>query len=217
MALAGRYLGVTAVGAVIGYFASPWTVLKYATEHELPKKGTLAAAEYNAELEADIQDLSIVKKLKADKRYKMVRSWQNMNADELERMFTAGTLSTPGALSIPPLVFVDEEDKSTVAVVHCGRLLTGFPLIIHGGVLGTLLEEALRRIAILNFKDDRGVVSRLTLNYKAPTLAHQFLLVKTHTESADNKKVSLRGTVETLQGKTLVKAQGQFASPSRWF
>lgn len=209
--------GLTVAGAVGGYYCSPFSILRYVTEHELPVRGTLEAAEYSSEIEKDLNKLPVVRQLKQESRYKQIRSWENMkDKGRLEKLFTAGTLRTPGGLSIEPMVFVDTEEKSSVAIVHCGRLLTGFPLIVHGGVLGTLLDEALARIAFLSFKVPVGVTANLDINYKAPTLAHQFLVITTWTEEVkEGRKALVAGSVQTTHGKELVRAKATFVSPKK--
>lgn len=205
------FAGLSITGSIAGYYFSPLSILRYATEHDLPVRGTLEAAEYSSDIEKDLNKLPLVQKLESDARYTQVRAWEHIqDRSKLEKIFTAGTLNTPGGFSISPLVFIDQEEKSTVAIVHLGRLLTGFPLIIHGGVLGTLLDEALSRAASLNFDVSKGTPSNFSLNYKAPTLAHQFLVIKTWTERGDDNQAIISGSIQTTQGKELVQGRGTF-------
>jgi acyl-coenzyme A thioesterase PaaI-like protein len=171
------------------------------------------AREYRAELERKLRKLAIVKNLQADGRYKEFVSWHRFDKEKIGKIFTAGTLSVPGGLTLSPLVFVDPNEKKTIAVVHCGHRLVGLPMMIHGGVIGTLLDEALARTAFLS-TNGTGVTANLKINYKRPTIAHQFLVIKTHTDnSQDDRKAWVSGTVETLDGQVLVDASALFVAP----
>ncbi|CAN6606079.1 hypothetical protein TRVA0_003S00980 [Trichomonascus vanleenenianus] len=220
MATLLKYSPLLAIGAGIGYLFPPFRILRLVTEHELPTKGSLAAGEYSDRLEMELLSLPLVKKLQCDGDYHMYRAWSHRGTrrddDRLKSVFTAGTLRTPGGLSVTPLVFVNEKAKSTVSIVHCGRLLTGFPMIVHGGVLSTLLDEALGRTAFLSFDQSTGVTANLKINYRAPTLAHQFLVVRTWTDDTAGNKANVRGTIETTQGKQLVQASGLFVVPKKF-
>ena len=59
---------------------------------------------------------------------------------------------------------------------HLGHKLTGQG-IIHGGLLATLLELTCR-LAFLNFENQRGVTANLNIDYKQPTIANQFIMIK---------------------------------------
>lgn len=205
-------------GASAGYAYPPFDMVQN-FESPLPKKFTKEAHSYSSNIDKDLLKLPIVKKLMQDNRYECHRAWSNDPDKDKSSIFTAGTLrNEPGGLNITPLVFVDKENKSTISIAHCGRKLTGFPLIVHGGILGTLLDEALGRTAFLSFDEPVGVTANLTLNYKSPTMAHQFLIVKTSTDESNttNKKAKVMGTIETVNGKKLVEAEGLFVVPRNY-
>lgn len=221
-----------AAWAVIGYNLPPFAVLRKITEHDLPdhKKEPRAAQLYTKLIEKEMLGLSLVKKLSDDPRYEMARAWESTagTADvdagktlKLERsgeVFTADTLQVPGGITARPLVFTDRESKSAIIVVHVGRKVTGFPMIVHGGILATLLDEALGRTAFMSFPAGVGVTANLSLQYKAPSIAHQFLVIRTSTDQVNSSgtKASVSGTVETLKGKLLVKSSAVFVVPKHF-
>lgn len=143
---------------------------------------------------------------------------QQQQQQRTGKIFTAHTLSVPGGMSAPPLIFTDHDTQSTIIIVHVGRKLTGFPMIVHGGILATLLDEALGRTAFLGFPGGVGVTANLQLQYKAPSIAHQFLVIRTQCEAVNDKKTKavVKGTVETLKGKLLVKSSAVFVVPKRF-
>jgi len=46
----------------------------------------------------------------------------------------------------PPLAFVRRDEQDMETYVHVGRSLCGHDGIIHGGLLATILDEAMARI-----------------------------------------------------------------------
>lgn len=83
------------------------------------------------------------------------------------------------------------------------------------GIIATLLNETFKRNASLskyttsNLKDDFKV-ENLTINYRRPTLANQFLIVKTKKKESpenDNRTIVLESVIEDSKGKVLVKSE----------
>ncbi|KAJ2967535.1 hypothetical protein NUW58_g10425 [Xylaria curta] len=54
---------------------------------------------------------------------------------------TGGLLSGPGRIVVPPLVFLEGDGKSMVAISYLGNELCGHPGIVHGGLLATMLDD----------------------------------------------------------------------------
>lgn len=55
------------------------------------------------------------------------------------------SLKGPHKFAIPPLVFTSPDKKEAVLVLHVGRGLCGHEGVVHGGLLATVLDEALGR------------------------------------------------------------------------
>jgi hypothetical protein len=58
---------------------------------------------------------------------------------------TSGALRGPGKLALYPLARVRKDERAAVVFVHLGRGLCGHDGIVHGGLMATLLDEALGR------------------------------------------------------------------------
>ncbi|KAJ8503377.1 hypothetical protein ONZ45_g10913 [Pleurotus djamor] len=141
------------------------------------------------------------------------RPYQNYPEERRVNNLTAGALRGPGRLALPPLIRVRKDESEAYLWVHLGRGLCGHDGIVHGGLLATLLDEALGRQAISNLPDKVGVTASLTVNYKAPTRADQFVLIKTKLVSKQGRKVQVEGMVEDLNGNILVQATALFVQP----
>ena len=63
-----------------------------------------------------------------------------------QHSLTAGLLQGPGRMITPPLAFVRRDEQDMETYVHVGRSLCGHDGIIHGGLLATILDEAMARI-----------------------------------------------------------------------
>lgn len=178
----------------------------------------------SALLEHELMNLPLVKGLKNDPALSMRRAWSGPHYETLPgetpwrkgQVFTANTLHQPGGIAAKPVVFTNTQTKSATIVLHVGHRVTGFPAIVHGGVLATLLDEALGRTAFLSFPESTGVTANLKIKYKNPTWAHQFIVIKTETSNVDGRKATVKGKVETLQGKILVEAEALFVVPKKF-
>ncbi|KAJ7736031.1 Thioesterase/thiol ester dehydrase-isomerase [Mycena maculata] len=171
---------------------------------------------YAAALEAELQALPA---FKAHRSAKDADEWHEtrpysmipeaLRADKL----TPGALRGPGKLALLPLARVRKDASGSVTFVHLGRGLCGHDGIVHGGLLATLLDEALGRNAFLNLPEKIGVTATLSLKYKAPTRADQFVVIRTELVEAKGRKVVVSGRVEDLQGVVLVEADALFIQP----
>lgn len=149
-------------------------------------------------------------------------SWENLENFEsvmeklnlgLEEGKLTHTLHKAGGIVIKPITFFNHSANEGVAFIHTGYRLCGYPFLVHGGMIATILNEQFKRNACLSeltsspLKDD-FMVKRLVINYKAPTVANQFLVVKTSTkESIDNKNIILKSVMENEKGKRLVTSE----------
>lgn len=168
-------------------------------------------------------NLELVKTLQKDPRYQFARAWENITngtpeflANRLGHGLTSQTLQVPGGIATQPAVFTDPVAQKSIAIVHVGRRITGFPMIVHGGILAALLDEALGRVAHLAL-GAATVTANLKMDYLGLTIAHQFIVLRTECDKIDEvkRKAFVSGTVETLKGKILVKSSGLFVVPKQ--
>ena len=194
-----------------------------------PDPDSPEAVAYTEQLEQSLQTLAFLQKLRtqpdADQWYE-TRAYKNFPEERRVNNLTAGTLRGPGKLALTALVRSRKDESEGVVIVHVGRGLCGHDGIVHGGLLATLLDETLGRTvsrflsllyvglismtkfqAIANLPDRVGVTAQLTLNYRAPTRADQFIVIKTFLTEVKGRKVTVSGRVEDLHGTALVEAR----------
>ncbi|KAI0388784.1 hypothetical protein F5Y17DRAFT_451638 [Xylariaceae sp. FL0594] len=144
-------------------------------------------------------------------------STQNISA--AQSRITSGPMSGSSGLAFQR-IFHNASTGEVVTVVYLGAGLAGWPGVVHGGALATLLDESLGRCAILRFPSRTGVTANLELRYRRPTLTNNFYVLRTRPLDADesggqksDRKLWVKGTLETENGKTCVEAKGLFVVP----
>ncbi|KAJ7653642.1 HotDog domain-containing protein [Mycena polygramma] len=171
---------------------------------------------YTSALETELQTLPAIQALRAradaDEWYE-TRPHAHIPEETRVNKLTAGSLRGPGKLALFPLARVKKDESEAVIFIHLGRGLCGHDGIVHGGLLATLLDEALARNAITNLPAKVGVTATLDLSYRAPTKADQFIVLKTKLLDLNGRKATVSGRAEDLQGNLLVDAKALFIQP----
>jgi len=79
--------------------------------------------------------------------------------------------------------------------------------------MATLLDESMGRVAFFNLPNNIALTANLTLDYRAPTKADQFVVIKCKLESTKGRKAVVSSRVEDMQGKVLIEASAIFVEP----
>ncbi|KAF8600067.1 Thioesterase/thiol ester dehydrase-isomerase [Ceratobasidium sp. AG-I] len=180
-----------------------------------PVLGTDEAAIYTAALEEKLQNLDLVKELRQREGwYESTRPYHNYPEERRRHALVSGTLRGPGKLALPPIVFGKDDETEAIVVVHVGRSLCGHDGIVHGGLLATLLDESLARNALLNLPAKVGVTANLSVNYRAPARADQFIYIQTRLDKLEGRKATVSGTIRSLESnEVLTEANALFVQP----
>lgn len=188
-----------------------------------------------SKLEIAAQKLQIFRDISQDQSWQKLRSWEGLDrlvvsrgnservkGSDVNRSLTNTTLAKTGGILIEPTIFHNADRNSTVTVVHVGDKLCGYPLLVHGGILATILNETFKRNVSLsglsssNVKDD-FMVDQLGISYKAPSLANQFMIIKTQllSHSDVDGRFASQSTIETKDGKVLVEGSATIVETGR--
>ncbi|ELU42374.1 4HBT domain-containing protein [Rhizoctonia solani AG-1 IA] len=176
-----------------------------------PALGSQEAEIYLTALEEKLQSLPLVGELRQRQGWYESRPYQNYPEERRRHSLTSGTLRGP--------VFAKDDESEAIAIIHVGRSLCGHDGIIHGGLLATLLDETLARnvgisSALLNLPAKVGVTANLSVNYRAPARADQFIVIHTHLDKVNGRKATVSGTVTSLETKeVLTEATALFVQP----
>lgn len=145
---------------------------------------------------------------------KIPPSWRRHN-------LTAGTLMGSGKMEIPPFSWSDPTGKTYVQITHVGTDLCGHMGIIHGGFLATMLDEGLARCCFPVLPFNVGMTAQLEINYKAPAMADQYLVLRATTVKLEGRKAWVEGHIETLpkekgqEPTVLATAKALYVSPKQ--
>lgn len=105
-------------------------------------------------------------------------------------------------------VFWNQGQGELVAVQWFGGGVSGWPGVTHGGAIATVLSEKMGMAAKLGTGTGGDAVLReLELQYKKPTYANAFYVLRVKTEGQENG-VQVEGQLETLEGEVCVAAKG---------
>lgn len=168
-----------------------------------------------------------------------LRSWENLDRNVLDGnlqnvlvrtqqeyqkpQLTNHTLAAAGGIAVKPVIFHNTKTDETVTFVHLGYRLCGYPFIIHGGMLATLLNETFKRNASLSsttlsqLKTDYKVET-LSILYRAPSFANQFFIVKTQpleVEGSASDLYNVTSVIESEKGKVLVRSEALLRNTGR--
>lgn len=171
---------------------------------------------YSALLEDTLQSLPLLNSHRsrpdADDWYE-ARPYKRFPEERRVNNLTAGALRGPGKLALVPLVRSKHDESEAIVFIHVGRGLCGHDGIVHGGLLATLLDESLARTAINNLPSKIGVTANLSIDYRAPTFADQFIVIKVYLVEKSGRKAKVIGHVEDLKGNVLIQAVATFVQP----
>ncbi|ODQ63769.1 thioesterase family protein [Nadsonia fulvescens var. elongata DSM 6958] len=105
---------------------------------------------------------------------------------------------TPISLRLKPELVEAEGQSENMVFYHLGPRLCGHKGIIHGGLLATLLDEALCRTGFQMLPNKIGVTASLNIKYLAPTKAESFIVIYSKTTAVDGRKCWVSGSLEVL-------------------
>ncbi|KAF2131648.1 Thioesterase/thiol ester dehydrase-isomerase [Dothidotthia symphoricarpi CBS 119687] len=167
-----------------------------------------------AAIEAAIFAHPLTKSLLADNKYIASRPHLKIPEPLKAQNLTGGTLLGPDKIAVPPLQFSTEDGSKFVSIQYLGTALCGHPGIVHGGLLATLLDEGLARCCFPALPNKVAVTASLKIDYKAPCMAGQVVVLRAETTKVEGRKAWVKGRLETLvdesQGeKPIVLTEGE--------
>ncbi|KAG0237052.1 hypothetical protein BGW42_001945 [Actinomortierella wolfii] len=165
-------------------------------------------------LQAELDQLEIVVQHTNDKdNWTRHVSHAYLSEEKRRNHLTAGVLRGERMLSVAPALFQSKDQKHVIAVLHVGEALCGHPGIVHGGLLGTLLDEITAFTALPNLPGKTGFTANLNINYRHPTIANQFIVADSVLESQEGRKAYVKACLKTVDGTLLADATALFIAP----
>jgi len=151
-----------------------------------------------ADIEKALFAHPFTRSLMQDEKYTPSRPHLKIPEKMRAQNLTGGTLLGPDKIAVPPLQFTTADGSSYVSLQYLGPGLCGHPGILHGGLLATLLDEGLARCCFPALPNKVGVTASLKIDYKAPAMAGQIVVLKAETTRVEGRKAWVTGRLETL-------------------
>lgn len=220
--LAALARGVLKYGAIVGVAGYGGFVLARQLVHPLPIPAAAdlppeALSAHVAGVEKAINEHAFVRALRQRPELRESRPHTKLHPNDRPHNLTGGTLAGPGKITVAPYVWGSRDGAELYVVAHLGRDLCGHDGIVHGGLLATILDEALARCCFPALPNKIGVTANLNVNYRRPTRADQLVVVRCATTKVEGRKAWVEGSIATLPasgpGETLVEASALFIEP----
>lgn len=161
-------------------------------------------------------ELPLVKSLSADPDWDSWPAYGSISFKERGPRLTTGALGGARGIGGYQQVFRNKTTGECVTVVWIGGAMAGWPGVVHGGLIATLLDEGLGRCAISLFPSKTGVTANLELNYDRPTITNGFYVIRAKPmEGATEKKAWIQGSLESIDGSVLVRSKALFVVPKK--
>ncbi|KAJ0384945.1 hypothetical protein COL922a_007355 [Colletotrichum nupharicola] len=136
----------------------------------------------------------------------------------------AGALNNPNALGLVHMVFRHRLTGELILAVVFGQGTSGWPSVVHGGMLSTIMDEAMGRLAALNFSANTAVTAKLAMDFKEPVTPGFLYKVHVHAvlpelqkgpdgEDKTDRKLWICGRMEGPDGEIALEAKGLFVVP----
>ena len=93
--------------------------------------------------------------------------------------------------------------------------MEGWPFVVHGGALATVLDEHLARVAIQHFPERTAVTANLDINYLRAATSNGIYVfsAKLDEERSTDRKAYVTGSVRDKDGNVCTVAKGLFVVP----
>ncbi|PVU98029.1 hypothetical protein BB561_000135 [Smittium simulii] len=181
---------------------------------EFPLRKEESPMKTQAELEQEIANVEIVKKLRNDKdNWKELPLSFGLKENHKKMSFVHSTLNQPDHLLLPPTMFVEKDQKQVVFVFYIGKKLCGHPGFTHGGIQAILYDEAMARPAFLNLPKRTGFTAYLNITYKSPAPVNQILIMKCSVKDTGERKALITATLENLDNTLISTAESLYVAP----
>ncbi|KAG5657289.1 hypothetical protein KAF25_001878 [Fusarium avenaceum] len=191
----------------LGFHSDEESLRRFVANHEEAKM-----------VEETINNHPLVAELRANPELTESRPHMKMPGSYRSRSLTGGALIGEGKMPVPPYAWTAPGGKQLVSVAYVGEDLCGHPGIVHGGFLATMLDEGLGRCSFGALPHNIAVTANLNVNYRKPTPAGSFLVLRAETYKVQGRKAWVRGHIELLgepgEKPTIVAdAEALFISP----
>ncbi|MGH7001768.1 MAG: PaaI family thioesterase [Stellaceae bacterium] len=102
----------------------------------------------------------------------------------------------------------DDEARCIRASIRLGPEYQGGPGFIHGGVIASVLDEAMSKVS--RFRSIRAVTAELTIEYLKPVSVDELLIVKAHETEQKGRVLHRVAEIRSEEGAILARGRARF-------
>ncbi|MCJ1446858.1 MAG: hypothetical protein MMC23_007365 [Stictis urceolatum] len=173
----------------------------------------------SSEINAHLTSHPLALSLRASTDFVESRPYFKIPESARDHFLTGGVLSGPGKIWVPPLAFAERNGKSMTILYYLGEDVSGHPGVVHGGLLATLLDEALARCSFGALPNKVGMTANLNIDYRRPMPTDSYVVARAELERVEGRKAWVRGWLESADAGEdgervkFVEAKGLFIEP----
>lgn len=102
----------------------------------------------------------------------------------------------------------DDAARRIRGAFRLGADYQGGPGFIHGGIIATVLDEAMGKLN--RFREVRAVTAELIVEYLRPVPVDQDLLIEAYEVERDGRNLLHAGEIRNRSGELLARGRGRF-------
>lgn len=115
-------------------------------------------------------------------------------------------------------IYNDLDLRQVISHVSVPEHFQGYPGVVHGGIVSTMLDEISGRAVLLDGNDDNLMVTvKLEVRYRRPTPTETPLTIIGRVESASASRAKVHGEVRLADGTITAEADLILARPPQDF
>ena len=136
-----------------------------------------------------------------------------MRVENNNRCFACGQ-ENPFGLQVNPDIAPD----GTRVKIECTppAHFQGWANVIHGGILSTLLDEAITYVGIASF-DGPAVTAQLEVRFKKPAMAGDKLIVTANRVKMGKRLIEVEAHIDSEDGERIVEGNGKVMKVAGFF
>ena len=111
-------------------------------------------------------------------------------------------------------IYNDLDNRQVVSTVTVPEHFQGYPGVVHGGIVATMLDEIVGRALLIDGSDENLMVTvKLEVKYRQPTPTLTPLKIVGWVESASASRARTRGEIRLPDGAVTAEADLLLARP----
>ena len=179
-----------------------------------------------SKLRKDVSDLPLVKELRSQREeWLEYEAYTSQSPEAKATSLLAEVMHGSRGLGIQRM-FWNKKERRLISIVYLGGALAGWPGVVHGGAIATVIQESLEtavngpgigQTSIKSFG-----LAGVKLRYRKPANANRLYVIRAEVEEGsvdkadDDTKVGVKTTLENaLTGAVCAEADGHCMS-NRW-